>query len=163
MKRIETGRPASGMNPAQQEVTPGVDSKDREVNAHGVNRYTRIHPGGATKTLGIAQEVIDRLKAEDKHPHWVLANDKGRLTQVKDMGYEHVLDADGKSNVFRTAGGRQQFLMAIPNEWHEDDKKLKKARALASLGKETSIGENEYSPTDNDSAISSEISASPIA
>lgn len=163
MKRIETGRPTLGMNPAEQAVNPGVDTGDREKNAHGVNRYNRVHAGGATKTLGISREVTERLEAEGKHPHWGLANDKGRLTQLKDMGYEHVLDTDGKSNIYRTAGGRQQFLMAIPNAWHEDDKKLKKERSLASLGKESSIGDNEYSPTNSDSAVSSSVSQSPIA
>jgi len=162
MKKVVTGRPTLGTNPAEQAVNPGIDNSDRETNAHGVNRYNRVHPGGATKTLGVGREIMERLEAEGKHPHWGLANDKGRLIELKDMGYEHVLDIDGKSNVYRTAGGRQQFLMAIPNAWHEDDKKLKKARALASLGQETSIGENEYSPTNKKSAISNTVSSSPI-
>ncbi len=146
------GRTGTGLTENMKEANPGVESQDREENAHGISRYNRMHAGGATKTLNIARHVMERLEKEGKHLHWGLANDKGRLLKLIEMGYEHVIDSEG-NNIQRLSGGRQQFLMAIPKEWHEDDLKLKAKAARAIFGEETKLGDNEYSPTNQDSAV----------
>lgn len=156
------GRPrkAQGISPDMADANPGLAVGDRESAAHGGKRPTRIPLGAKRQTLGIPQYVLDRLKAEDKHPHWILENDKGRLQAAYQAGYEHVVDAQG-NNIYRLSGGRNQFLMALPNQYYREDKELKKQKAAASLGKEASIGENEYSPNKQSSAVSVSESENP--
>ena len=139
MSKNTNKRQASGMTEAQRAANPGIKSGDREKNAHGVSRFERSHMGGSSKTLTIAESTKEKMENERKHLHWILDSDKGRLLQAKNAGYEHVVDDQG-SNIGRTSGKYQMFLMAIPQKWHEDDLKLKRKTAADSLGK-TEAGE----------------------
>jgi len=155
-------RTAASMSLGAASVNPGVNNESREDKAHGITRHNRVPLGGASKSLSIAVSVQERMDKENKHLHWVLDNDKGQLQRALNGGYEHVIDEAG-GNIYRNSGGRNQYLMAIPNEWHEDDKLLKRKRATASLGTEAALGDNEYSPNNQESAVSSTESDNPYS
>ena len=149
-------RTNSGMSLGAASANPAVSTETREGNAHGITRENRIGMGGASKTLSIPIEVQKRLEKEGKHLHFVLDNDKGQLQKAINAGYEHVVD-EGGNNIYRNAGGRNQYLMAIPNKWHEEDKLLKRKRAAANMGK----ADDESSSINLDGAVSSTESDNP--
>lgn len=149
---IQRGETGAGMAPGMAQANAGVVSGDRESNAHGVNRHNRVPMGGASQTLTLPPHIVAKMEAEDKHLHYVRDDSKGRLQQTINAGYEHVVDEQG-NNIYRDSGAFKLYLMAIPNAWHEEDKALKRRKAAASLGKEATIREGEYSPTNSGSAV----------
>lgn len=150
---------AAGLAPGLAQTDPGVSTQTTEETIHGVDRHNRVPLGGAIQTLTISTQLKEQLEDENKHIHYILDDDRGRLQQAKNAGYEHVVDKQGH-NIFRTAGGRMQYLMCIPKLWREDD--LKRKRAAARVGVEaTTLGDNEYSPTGGKSATTSTTSSIP--
>jgi len=158
---VQRGETQASHSPAMAESNPGVVTGDRETNAHGINRHNRVSMGGAMKSLTLPASVQQRLESENRHAHYVRDDNRGRLQQAINAGYEHVVDEQG-NNISRRSGPGTLYLMSIPNEWHEDDKALKRQKAAASLGKEATLGEGEYSPTGQQSAVKTSESREPI-
>lgn len=153
-KKATRSRSSSSMSPGMADANPGIADGTREEKAHGVTLTNRIPLGGASQTLALPIELKERFEREGKHLHWIRDDERGRYQAAKNSGYEHVVDDQG-NNVRRNSGDRILYLMALPKEFREQDLKLKKQRAAASLGEQVSIGDGEYSPTGGSSAIKS--------
>lgn len=81
---------------------------------------------------------------------WVEDNGQGAVEKALAEWYGHVTDADGV-NISRPSGSKKMFLMAIENELHEENEKLRLQKYYASIneddGKSLGVeGLDSYTP-----------------
>jgi hypothetical protein len=77
------------------------------------------------KPFGSQQQKLAWPPIEGFHLHW-FNEEPGRIERAKEAGYEHVVDADGKSvhrivGVGRDNKGMNAYLMKLPQDWYDED------------------------------------------
>ena len=117
----------------------GLVTGSREEAAHSSGRPERISMSNMKKL-----DVPEGMKEDGYYYRWFQERD-GRLAQAKAAYYEPVVDEQGNSFT-RPSGPYTMHLMRLPQEFRDDDNRLKKQRVAATLEAEAFIGEGEYAP-----------------
>lgn len=136
---VERGRTGVDMPPAMQASQSGLVSGSREEAAHSSGRPPRVSMSNMKKL-----EIPAGMTEEGFYYRWFQDKD-GRIGQAKAAYYEHVLDEQG-NNFCRSSGPYGMYLMRLPQKYRDEDNKLKRDRAAATLEAEAQIGHNEYAP-----------------
>ena len=135
--KVKRGKTGSDLPPAMQEQ--GLVSGSREETAHSSGRPTRI-PMANTKKLGVPNHLL-----EDGFYYRWFQNRDARLSQANGAYYEPVVDEQGNAYT-RQSGPHTMHLMKLPQQYRDEDNRLKKRRVAATMDAEASIGEGEYAP-----------------
>ena len=135
---IKRGKTGVDDNPAMA-GQPGLVAKSREEAAHSSGRPPRISMSNMKKL-----DIPESLKESGFYYRWFQDRD-GRINQAKAAYYESVVDEQG-NNYTRASGPYTMHLMRLPQEYRDEDNRLKKKRVAATLEAEAQIGANEYAP-----------------
>ena len=139
---VQRGKTGVDLPPAMQETAPGLVAESREETAHTSGRPARISMGNMKK-LDVPPGLL-----EEGFYYRFFQDREGRIAQAKAAYYEHVLDEQG-NNYCRAGGAHSMYLMRLPQKYRDEDNKLKRQRARATLDAEAQIGFNEYAPDTN--------------
>ena len=82
------------------------------------------------KPLGSQRQKLDSSPIPGFHCHWFNDDDKGRIKDALEAGYEHIKDESGKP-VSKIVGTKSQggpliaYRMKLPTEWWQQDQNAK--------------------------------------
>jgi hypothetical protein len=137
-----------------QELNRLGSSNGKAEMAHEPKRPPRRSPQGA-KILHIPPELIPK----GHYARWINTSKVGRFRIAHEAYYEPIKDHNGV-NLQIEYKGQTMLAVSIEQKYRDEDEKLKEKRHNDMIGASVAIGENEYSPLNKKTAVSSSISDS---
>lgn len=147
-------RPSVLMSEMHEDLNPLGSSLGKAEKAHEPKRPPRRSPQGR-HNLSIPPELIPK----GHYARWINATQIGRLRLATDAYYDHIRDHNGVC-IQVEHKGQTWYAVSIEQKYRDEDQNLKDQRHNAILNAQSAIGENEYSPVNKKTAVSSSISDS---
>ena len=122
---LEAAQPSVPLPPLPMEVAAPVSARADEHGALGPVPAERVR-----KPLGSQRQKLDSAPIPGFHCHWFNDDDKGRIKDALEAGYEHIRDESGKP-VSKIVGTKPQggpliaYRMKLPTEWWQQDQNAK--------------------------------------
>ena len=135
--KIKRGKTGADAIPAMQEQ--GLVAGSREETAHSSGRPPRVSMQNMKKL-----EFPEHLKEDGFYYRW-FQDRNGRVNQAQGAYFEVVADEQGNSTR-REVGKYPMIFMRLPQEYRDEDVRLKKERVAATMEEEAALGYNEYAP-----------------
>lgn len=126
-----------------------VNTEEKPKRGRKPNRPSQ-RPPRQSMVAGMKLLYPEHLKDPDYEYRW-FADNPGRVGQAEGAYWEHVTHKDGSEVVVR--GPTDMYLMRIPREYFEEDKKLKEQRIVNTMKEENKLGKDEYIPEGRSGAI----------
>ena len=138
----EPARKKPGPKPGSKK--PGTKSRTGKIQGR-VTRQNRV-----PMSQGANLFIPEHLK--ESGFYYRFAQDKdGRLDKMMQAGYEFVMSDGERYSV--ASGANRLYAMKLPQEYRDDDLKLKDKAAKATIVNEQKMSEGEYLPDDRKHVI----------